>query len=167
MAIQSLLLAVAIALSASCSEPNASRHRGDVSETPVARVLKLNGAGSATAQREKAEPRPIDSGSQLYADDALTTSGDVVVEIRVFKNKSQLLLSHANARKLSETAAWTTSKDSESKKLMFIDRNNKDETPAKAAPPSPPAATPTAPGAAPPPPGATPPPPAHGGQEPT
>jgi hypothetical protein len=124
-----------------CSDPKASKRRVGPNDTPVARVLKLTGTGSAQASRGTEPPRPLESGSQLFADDILTTDGDVVVEIHLFKNKAQLMVSKAQNRKLSETAAWQAEKG-EGKKPLFIDRENQDRTPNTDPPKPPPEAAP-------------------------
>jgi hypothetical protein len=52
----------------------------------------------------------------------------VVVEIRVFQSKAELLLSGAKARKLTDTTAWNVDRAMGEKRL-YIDRGNRDETP--------------------------------------
>jgi hypothetical protein len=100
-------------------------------DRPVARVERVTGEGGAIATRADGGERDLVPGAQLFSYDDVTTRDSAVVEVRVFHNKTRVLLSRAAKRKLVDTRAWLTdADDKKAAKLVFIDRENKDETPS-------------------------------------
>jgi hypothetical protein len=92
---------------------------------PAGAVIDLRGHIVARRAADKVE-RVLRRGAPLYADDAITTGEEGIVELVLTRNGARMLMSRADARTLADTAAWAATTE-RARQVVFVDQNNKTE----------------------------------------
>lgn len=99
----------ALAITGACRDGDGGGGEGGGEATggaPAGEVRAVSGDVTAARDREGAEPRPLEVGGEIYANDVIATGEEASVRIELEHNRAMWELSDGEERRVDESLAW-------------------------------------------------------------